>query len=219
MISLNSTASMLAASLLLTTSSFIAPANADGNFETNNWLGPYFGLHGGMNQRSVDFDRLQDAEEEGLKFGVHGGYNFRMNAIVLGIEGDISTGDSKLEFKATDGSSANLSYDWSSTLRGRIGLPIGPVMLYATAGWGWTKSKLIERTQISDPTSKETTISGPVIGAGAEAFILPGVMARAEFLNIDYTNEDYSFSDVIVAKEGADTSDQMFRLGISIKMN
>ena len=91
--------------------------------------------------------------------------------------------------------------------------------MYATAGWAWTETKLVERTTLGATATSETTISGPVYGLGAEAFLLPGISARAEFLQFDYGSENLTFQDVTTGVRNFDTSDSVFRLGITVHLN
>ena len=86
-------------------------------------------------------------------------------------------------------------------------------------GNAWTETKLIERTTSGATTTSEATISGPVYGLGVEAFILPGISARAEFLNYDYGSENFNFQDVTTGLQELDTSDKVFRVGVSIHLN
>jgi len=206
---------MAAPALLLISS----PAHAADNALMPSWTGAYIGAHGGMNWRDVDFTTLQSGDHQGAQFGVHGGYNLGLGMVVLGIEGDASYDGSSLDFSTANGGTAELGVDWAGSLRGRVGLPIGPIMMYATAGWAWTETKLIERTTSGATATSETTIGGPVYGLGAEAFILPGVSARAEFLNFDYQGEDLTFQDVTTGIQDFDASESVFRVGVSISLN
>ena len=172
-----------------------------------------------MNWRDVDFTSLQNGEHEGAQFGVHGGYNLGLGVVVLGIEGDASYDGAGLDFSTLNGGTAELSVDWAGSVRGRVGLPLGPFMAYATAGWAWAETKLIERTTSGATTTSEATISGPVYGLGVEAFIVPGISARAEFLNYDYGSENFNFQDVTTGLQELDTSDKVFRVGVSIHLN
>jgi len=195
------------------------PLHAADNALMPSWTGAYIGAHGGMNWRDVDFTSLQSGDHEGAQFGVHAGYNLGLGVVVLGIEGDASYDGSELDFTTANGGTAELSVDWAGSVRGRVGLPLGPFMAYATAGWAWTETKLVERTTSGATSTSEATISGPVYGLGVEAFILPGISARAEFLNYDYGTENFSFQDVSTGLQDTDLTDRVFRVGVSIQLN
>ena len=207
--------SMAAPALLL----LAAPAHSADNALMPSWTGAYIGAHGGMNWQDVDFNALKDGDTQGAQFGAHAGYNLGLGAVVLGIEGDASYEGSSLNFNTNNGGTAELGVDWSGSLRGRVGLPLGPIMMYATAGWAWTETKLVERTTSGTTTTSENTISGPVYGLGAEAFVLPGITARAEFLNFDYGSDNLNFNDATTAIQDTDITNSVFRLGISIELN
>ena len=87
----NSAFKAVAARLRLTTATIFLityPVHAADNALMPSWTGPYFGLHGGMNWRQVDFATLQDGNDQGAQFGGHIGYNLGLGPIVLGLEGD-----------------------------------------------------------------------------------------------------------------------------------
>ena len=219
---MNSTFKSIACKLCLPTTALLlatAPLQAADNALMPSWTGAYIGAHGGMNWRDVDVTALQNGDHQGAQFGVHGGYNLGLGVVVLGIEGDASYDGSELAFTTSNGLAANLSADWNGSLRGRLGLPLGPLMLYATAGWAWTETKLVERSVTNTTLTSTTTSQGLVYGLGAEAFILPGISARAEFLNFDYGSEDFTFSGVAASAEKIDTNDRVFRVGVSIHLN
>ena len=206
---------LAAPALLLIATPLLAADNA----LMPSWTGAYIGLHGGKNWREVDFNTLRDGDDQGARYGGHAGYNLGLGVIVLGIEGDAGYDGSGFDFSTNNGGTAKLSVDWGGSLRGRVGLPLGPIMMYATAGWAWTETKLVERTALGATSTSTTAISGPVYGLGAEAFLLPGISARAEFLNFDYGGEDLTFTDVTTGIQNSDTTDRVFRLGISIHLN
>jgi outer membrane immunogenic protein len=88
------------------------------------WSGFYAGVNVGaaFNDDDNEFDsvRLADDDDTTWLVGLHAGYNWQKpNNLVLGVEGDVSFGD---------------DIDYLASLRGRIGLALGPTLLYATGG-------------------------------------------------------------------------------------
>ena len=219
---LNSACKAIAAKWRLTTAAIFLitiPVHAAENALMPSWTGPYFGLHGAMNWRDVDFATLKDGDDQGAQFGGHIGYNLGLGPIVLGLEGDASYDGSDLSFSTDNGGTANLSADWNGSVRARVGLPLGPLMVYGTAGWAWTETKFVERTALGATATRETTNDGIVYGLGAEGFVLPGISVRAEFLNFDYGSEDFSSSILTANTDKFDLNDRVFRLGISVHLN
>jgi outer membrane immunogenic protein len=110
------------------------------------WSGLYGGAHIGYANARYD---------DGFVGGVQLGYNWQANAIVYGVEGDISFADAD-------------SIDWLASARGRLGYLIQPnLLLYGTAGIGG-----------SDDV-------GFVYGAGLETQLSYSTTGRIEFLEYD----------------------------------
>lgn len=128
-----------------------------------NWTGWYAGVNGGWafegntTGRLVSADPLFNAvlavggtptffgvKHEGGFGGGQVGYNWQMANWLVGVEADIQGADigrtSTLAFPGTTAgiapsvSTARDYIAWFGTLRGRVGLPVGPALLYATGG-------------------------------------------------------------------------------------
>jgi outer membrane immunogenic protein len=130
------------------------------------------------------------------------------------------------------------------TLRGRLGVPAGPVLLYGTAGLGWALGETDNRvtctgcafTPWSEGTSKSISHVGFVGGGGAEVLLGQYFVLRAEYLFASLGNGKHTFNGTsaagtVVAPNSAtkfvydwDGSDQsmsfgMWRIGASLKFN
>ncbi len=206
---------MLASSTCLIT----GPAYAADNILLPSWTGPYFGLHGSLNQRQVDIRNIPDEDDTGAMYGGHIGYNIGLGPVVLGIESEANYSGSSIAITTANGTTATLDADWTGSLRGRIGLPIGPALIYATAGWAWSNNTLVAKSVLGTSKTTETTEDGIVYGLGAETFLLPNISVRAEFLSIDYGTEIFSFTNTNAGTETGEAADRMFRLGISVHLN
>lgn len=111
------------------------------------WRGLYGGGHLGYADAHHD---------DGFIGGVQLGYNWQANAIVYGVEGDIS-------LAAVD------SIDWLASARGRLGYLIQPsLLLYGTAGVGGSDDG-----------------AGFVYGLGLETQLSYSTTGRIEYLDYD----------------------------------
>jgi outer membrane immunogenic protein len=113
------------------------------------------GLYGGVHLGYADARR-----DDGVVGGLQLGYNWQANAIVYGVEGDISlTGAS--------------SIDWLASARGRLGYLIQPnLLLYGTAGVGGDDD------------------AGFVYGLGVEGKLTYAMTGRIEYLGYDSDDVD-----------------------------
>ena len=83
--------------------------------------------------------------------GIQVGYDYMMpSRVVLGIEGDVSSGGSKATtITDASGTSANETNVFDSeTVRVRLGYAFDNVLLYGTGGWAWSSNQYI-RTQLT----------------------------------------------------------------------
>ena len=154
-----------------------------------NWSGVYFGLSGGFVGMST---RMNDSAVatglgafgygaapvpgigtnakiggNGGTIGLHGGYNFQVGRIVLGVEGDISWVNAKADgtgvLRSTGtayGYGGNRSFGTSTfrskvdslaTIRGRLGFDLdGSTMVFASAGFAAAQVKNNWSGQMTD---------------------------------------------------------------------
>jgi outer membrane immunogenic protein len=183
------------------------------------WNGFYLGAHAGFtwgsfNPTEVDpvFAVLIDEELEhdpsGGVFGVQAGYNWQRSRWVFGVEGDIagSNADGALTYDFdlvsagvdtfTDSETSELKY--FGTLRGRLGVDIGSVLVYATGGLAFGRidstfsATVVGAGPLPDGSisgSDSVTHTGYAIGAGVEAWLREDVSIRAEYLYADLGEE------------------------------
>jgi outer membrane immunogenic protein len=85
--------------------------------------------------------------------------------------------------------SASQSIDWFSTVRGRIGVPVDDVFIYATGGVMFGDVRASQTLNIgggsSDTVTVKKTITGPVVGGGLEFNLSGPVTAKIEGLYYD----------------------------------
>jgi outer membrane immunogenic protein len=169
-----------AAALLLST----APVSAQ-PFIGGPWSGLYVGgnLGGAFDANKLGFSDLSAAQDLSFssqnndsKFlgGVHAGYDFQPGGIMFGVEGDSDFGD-------------NINY--LASIRGRLGVPIGPVLIYGTGGAAFEGAH--EQFAVNSTAGGVSTFSrhvnktGWTVGGGVETYIMPALSIGAEGLWYD----------------------------------
>lgn len=191
------------------------------------WAGFYIGGHVGYGEADFDvrqeFDYFEfdpdnaDADEDGflpglfntfesglnpngLIGGVQGGYNWQVNSLVFGIEGDVSFTDwgaSRTTFDANDGDlddtliegedafgRASADVDMLASVRGRLGFAMNNFLIYGTGGVAWADATARAAIEFDDDvdddlapfrrTGKEDFDDiGFVVGAGLGWMVIP----------------------------------------------
>jgi outer membrane immunogenic protein len=149
------------------------------------WSGFYAGGHlgGALDQRSFTIQDLSGGDlslpsssEDQILIGLHGGYNWQVQQIVLGIEGDISFSNDA---------------NYLASIRGRLGIAAWDrLLLYGTAGAAFI--------DIDEPFAIQSGVNGPltfnrnrtetgfVVGGGGEYRVLPNTSLGAEALFYDF---------------------------------
>lgn len=181
------------------------------------WTGVYVGVHGGMKWTDVDTD-ISKFDTSAVSGGGHIGFNLGLGAFVIGIEADATLDDVAFSYSTAGGGSRNFDTDWSGTIRGRFGIPIGPALFYATAGYAWTDVSISGR-EAGTSFSGDHRFDGVVYGIGAEAYVLPNLSVRLEALRFDYSSNQLSIAGASSAAEEFDPSDTVVRAGITFHLN
>jgi len=160
-----------------------------------NWSGFYAGGHLGYGRGHAS-DRFADPvpansnKAVGSLFGgVQLGYNHVLNSgVLLGAEGDFSfpnflSGDDIVRFTITPRGNLSEKIDYVGRLRGRFGSAFDNWLVYGTGGFGWSRARFIELSDLTGGEDKALRMRGGwVLGAGAEVAIAPEWSARLEYL-------------------------------------
>jgi outer membrane immunogenic protein len=152
----------------------------------STWSGFYAGGHlgGALDQRSFTIQDLstdQDLSlpspsEDQILIGLHGGYNWQVQQIVLGVEADVSF--------ANDA-------NYLASIRGRLGFaPWDRLLLYGTAGAAFINVDepftIQSGNQGPSVFNLSRTETGFVAGGGGEYRVLPNTSLGAEALFYDF---------------------------------
>jgi len=216
--SLKSTAAAICGTTLMTLHSLTTAAAAD--VLSPIWTGVYAGVHGGANWSDVDFSNLGSVSNTAFLGGGHIGMNMNFGSLIAGVEGDWDYDDSSYGYLIVPGgTTGHLNVDWTASLRGRLGMNVGPALLYATAGIAWSERSVVETTAAGVSGSNTQLMTGLVYGIGAETFVLPNLSLRLEALHYNYGSEDISISAAAAAIKEIEPSDTVVRAGVTFHLN
>lgn len=156
------------------------------------WEGFYAGVVGGFASGLVDYTDigLIVAADPAISGGMIGGtlgYNAQFDSVVLGIEGDLSWAHISGSLHNGLGVTFQSDLTWFGTLRGRVGIDLDPVLLYATAGLA---AGGLTTTLDIPGTPHSATHVGFTVGAGAELGVTENVSLKAEYLYTDLGRRD-----------------------------
>lgn len=162
---------------------------------TFDWTGLYVGANAGYAFGGEDdvgisprIGGVGDLELNGIFGGLGVGYNYQIDQIVLGVEGDI-------QLSGISDSDSNGLYDtendvnYFGTLRGRAGWAFDQTLLYATGGLAFGDFDYEVKggnVSIDDNFSNW----GYVVGAGVEQAIDENLSIKAEYLYANFGEED-----------------------------
>jgi outer membrane immunogenic protein len=148
-----------------------------------NWSGAYAGLNVGYEWGKVANSSIKP---RGIAGGGQFGYNWQSGQFVFGGETDI-------QYSGADDTFApyKFSNPWFGTLRGRVGVALNNILLYATGGlaYGDLKGELAG-------LSESKTLTGWTGGLGMEVGFTPSWSAKVEYLYMDLGNRTYSITGV-----------------------
>jgi outer membrane immunogenic protein len=116
------------------------------------------------------------------------GYNYQIDQLVLGIEGELS--NKMVDGKAFDpthtGPSGRVDGGFYGAITGRLGYSLGPALIYGKAGWGAMDAHMSWADPVySSTASGHKTLSGAVFGGGIEYALSPAISLKAEYMNLD----------------------------------
>jgi outer membrane immunogenic protein len=196
-----------------------------------NWTGYYIGVNGGYGFASGNttatvaggpFNGLSATGSGNISGGVAGGqmgFNYQINQLVVGMEGDFDwSGQSKTDSIGV--LSETVKLPWIATIRGRAGIAIDRALLYGTGGVAFTEaSDNVTAAGVGTLFSASSVNAGWTIGAGAEFALAQNWTARVEYLYVG-TNVKLSGPFSLIAgniNETANVSDSIVRAGVNFK--
>ena len=191
-----------------------------------DWSGPYVGIiadYGWANSQHCD--GICDGaafgpavSSKGFGAGLELGYNFQMDNLVFGVEGDYSLANINGSSPSTPtyGCSTGCETDINGygSFRARLGFAADNVMPYITGGVG-----VINVNASLGGIGASTTMVEPVIGGGLEFGISENVSIKAEYLHFFNTSQVFDFSPLDCVTPGCsvrDVSLDTVRVGLNL---
>jgi outer membrane immunogenic protein len=148
-----------------------------------SWTGFYVGINGGGGFGRSDFAAPFPSGSFNTSGGLVGGtlgYNYQMDNVVLGVEGDIDWSNIRGS-AACAGTICETRNDWLGTARGRLGYTFGNFMPYVTGGLAVGDIK----NWIAGVGNATETKAGWTLGGGVEAHVSGPWSVKAEYLFVD----------------------------------
>ncbi len=164
-----------------------------------NWGGLYIGA-----QFGAGFGKARNASTSGFMTGLHAGYNFQADNIVVGVEGDLNYSG-----MGYNGLTEKFREKWLGSIRGRLGYSFDRFMVFGTGGFAAGTGELKDFTGRASQSH-----TGWVVGGGGEMLITQNVSARAEYLHYSLGSQSY------VTLRGpfkVDATANVIRAGLSYK--
>ena len=196
-----------------------------------NWTGIYGGLNAGGGFASAkDTGTITGGDLGGVSASGTGsatgalgggqiGFNYQVNSLVLGMEGDFDY--SSLSSTSTASILSETSkIQWLATIRGRAGFAIDRIMIYGTGGAAFVPvSDSITASGYGTVFNASSTNIGWTIGAGVEGAFAQNWTAKIEYL---YVQSNFSLSGPIAVAGGTlsytgTISENVIRAGINFK--
>lgn len=160
--------------------------------------GAYFGVHGGWvradsERRDGDGTLTLGSDSDGWTVGVLSGYGWQCGRTYFGIESDINWMD--VDTSATiAGQTLTTSYDYFSTMRGRIGIVHDTALFYLTGGLAMASvDHKLDWPAIGFSQSNSDTRWGWTVGGGVELSRGHWTL-RGEVLYVDLGEESHSYT-------------------------
>jgi outer membrane immunogenic protein len=201
-----------------------APPAAPAIASPFSWTGPYVGIVGGYGWGHSDQWNSCGTDCEGgdgsfkMTGGLVGGtvgQNWQWGAWVVGIESDASWADISGSSNACGPNACGTKLDFLGTLRGRVGVPMGPNggwLPYVTGGYAYGQ---VKAWNSFFPGNSSDYRSGWTVGGGIEAFLAPNWTFKVEYLWVDLGNQVmFPAVNTVNVPEWASVRDNVIRVGI-----
>lgn len=181
------------------------------------WSGLYAGINGGGGWGSFDTSHpdIGNLDLSGALIGAHLGYLMRAGALVAGVEIDAAwslVSDSRALAGDTTFIADN---DFLASARARLGVTVGPALLYVTGGAAWAGFSA-STDSAGGHWSKSDTRLGLVAGGGVEIGLNERMAVRLEALHYWFDDRTYA-SDV--GPVDVDTDVTTVRAGLTLFFN
>jgi outer membrane immunogenic protein len=162
---------------------FYIGGNLGAGFAHSSWADPFIGNHD-------TFDKT------GFIGGGQVGVNWQINALVLGIEGDLDWTSLKGSGQDSRGNTINTDTQWTSTVTGRIGAAFDRLLVYGKGGVAFAHVNDGLNDVFGGVASASQTRTGWTAGVGLEYAFAPNWSARIEYDYLGFGSENVNFATV-----------------------
>lgn len=138
------------------------------------------------------------------------GYKHRMDRYVVGVEADWLFTDISAA-STLSGVTVSAANRHLASVRAIAGIPLGPVLFYATGGPAWQHARVKASDGVDSATDSVWQL-GWVAGGGIEAELSRTLSVRLEALHYEFRKGDSPF-------EAFETEQNVIRAGLSFKLN
>lgn len=177
------------------------------------WTGLYVGAHLGGGRGEIG--ELSGTNISGVAGGGQIGYTYQFNQVVVGVEADASIANIGDERSATAGGvtvRAEFTNSYLASVRGRIGIAVGPVLVYGTGGVAEGHFRLDVNVTNGNQAGGGVVSrneQGYVFGGGIEYMFGQHLIGRIEGVRYQFNDQLYGLT--------ADYKVDVLRAGISYK--
>jgi outer membrane immunogenic protein len=183
-----------------------------------DWSGLYVGLHAGYLWADVDVDEegapvATGGSIDGFVGGALAGFNFQLDPLVLGIEGDFGWTDADGSGRAVV-EEFDYDYDlmWIAHVRGRAGFAFDRALIFAAGGLAIADLDIDQQPELQ----LLGTYYGWTIGGGIDYALTDSLIGRLEYLHDEFGEKDYNDEG---EDYSADFSADIVRAALSYKFN
>ncbi|HEY2136524.1 MAG TPA: carbohydrate porin [Xanthobacteraceae bacterium] len=207
----------------------VMPVKAPAKPLPYDWTGFYVGGHVGYGPGHTG-DTVWDPVPAsgtnsfgGQMAGLQAGYNVVLpSRILLGVEGDISVPaylDTSPLMASVSGPGDILAQqlDYVGTVRGRVGYVLDPWMIYATGGFAFAGTRILDQATSGDNEKALRVRPGWVVGAGGEYAFAPHWTLQFEYLYSQYAAAEAAFPSG--ARYAGSMDLHELRLGLNRKLD
>ncbi len=181
-----------------------------------NWTGFYVGGHLGGDWGTKEWSNevdptgsspgfLGSGTVNGFLGGLQAGYNYQINWVVLGIEGDFSWTDASKTYSCFGGfETCSSKAEWFSSLTGRIGGAVDRALFYLKGGVAWVHEKHSDSCPDCSATGglnvwdASETRTGWTLGGGVEYAFTRNWSAKVEYDYMDFGTKTVAFTSPFV---------------------
>lgn len=152
-------------------------------YETLTWAGFYAGAQLGYGNADGDLTALgvtASGDLDGVVAGGFAGYNWQVDNIVFGIEGDLNYVDFERSGVLGAGTTGGAEIDYIGTIGPRLGFVVDRALIYGEGGFAFAEYGLRNTTGLGT-FSTDDTANGWFVGGGVDYALTDNVFVGAEY--------------------------------------